>query len=577
MEKIILPLDRALSAVGRLVLARPILSIALFVMAIATAVYTNEVWYTSASDNTAEQPAIAPPLAPQPAASSPVTATAQPASTTAATSQPTTAWKIATVKSGDTLSRLLKKHGFSAKEVAVLSRLSSAKALRHLKLGQEIRFAKDANGKLQQLAYAVNDKSTLNVTRLEGKGTNFKATTEATPISAVALISPAAPVAEQLASTTTATSAPKGPPITAEKLAAPVLASSGAVDKIPVATISTTDDPKATKVDESAKTSAATEKVTATKETTAPTSADPKATKVAANDSTPALTYVSGRITRSLATDAKKAGLSAKQVNQLVAMFGQKNVAQNMRRGDEFSVLYQSGTTKKTGKSVKGSKPVPSSTILAAHLTARGKSYQLIRFTDPKGRVEYYTPEGKSLRDGLSRQPLNFTYISSYFSGNRLDPVLGYRHPHAGVDFAAPIGTPVQAAGNGVLADMGYRGGYGRMVTIDHDDKYTTRYAHLSKFASNVRVGQNVQKGQIIGYVGRSGFATGAHLHYEIRVNDIAANPLTVALPGASIPVAYRGQFLAQSRTLLAHLNTKRQTWLAQAKSTSVSPQKGRG
>jgi murein DD-endopeptidase MepM/ murein hydrolase activator NlpD len=272
----------------------------------------------------------------------------------------------------------------------------------------------------------------------------------------------------------------------------------------------------------------------------------------------PALKYVSGRVTRSFFADAKKAGLSTKQVNQLAQLFSQKNIVQSVRPGDEFNVLYEDA--KKTASKKT------SANILAAQLTAKNKTYQLIRFVDPKGRVEYYNPQGQSLRDGLSRQPLQFDYISSYFSSNRLDPVLHYHRPHEGVDFAAPLGTPVQAAGDGILADAGYRGGYGNLVTIQHDTKYATRYAHLSKFAANLRPGQSVKKGQIIGYVGQTGFATGPHLHFEIRVNDVANNPLTVALPSATIPSAYRHQFLAQTKVVLAQLNTNRQIWLAQIK-----------
>lgn len=294
--------------------------------------------------------------------------------------------------------------------------------------------------------------------------------------------------------------------------------------------------------------------------------ANPKTTQA----TTPAVTYLSGRVTRSLSASARKAGFSAKQVDQLVQLFSQKNLAQQVRTGDEFSALYQTTLAKKSKKAAKA-QPVSNTNIIAAQLTIRGKPYQLIRFVDPTGRADYYTPNGYSLHDALSRQPLHFTYISSYFSSNRLDPVLHYHRPHEGVDFAAPLGTPIQAAGDGVLKEVGYKNGYGRTVTIQHDAQYTTRYAHLSRFASNIGEGQAVKRGQIIGYVGQSGFATGPHLHYEIRINDVAANPLTVALPGASIPAAYRGQFLAQSRVLLAQLNTKRQVWLAQRKSETNS------
>jgi murein DD-endopeptidase MepM/ murein hydrolase activator NlpD len=605
--KILASVDKVLTGIGQLALARPIQSIILLIVAVTITICSNKPWYTSiiatsnthknspvttASQNTlplpvsysltpvieaekplsadvseappnqtvapldqfmaamidptvslpddhaslpiagtveatlpvvepeviAQTPAVATPVAaPKPAAATP-----KPATQTA----PAEKWQVIQVQQGDTLSGLLKRQGFPAKEAVALAKLSGAKALRHLKLGQEMHFYKNTEGQLQQLAYAVSDKSTLNVVRSEN---GYTATTQAAAISAVTLASVS--VAE-----TKKADAPK--------TESPVVAAN-----------------------------------TASKTTTASATADAKTAKT--TPPVPAFVYASGRITHSLATDARKAGLSPKQVNQLVQIFSPKNLAQSVRPGDEFSILYENAQAKKPdisnkkGKSAKADTTTPSANIVAAQLTMRDKTYKLIRFADPQGQVEYYTPEGYSLRDGLSRQPLNFTYISSYFSSNRLDPVLHYHHPHEGVDFAAPIGTPVQAAGDGVLADMGYKGGYGRMVVIHHDTKYTTRYAHLSKFASDINVGQTVKRGQIIGYVGQSGFATGPHLHYEIRVNDVAANPLTVALPGVSIPAAHRSQFLAQSKVLLAQLNSKQQIWLAERKPTV--PQKGRG
>lgn len=264
------------------------------------------------------------------------------------------------------------------------------------------------------------------------------------------------------------------------------------------------------------------------------------------------INYVSGLVTHSLYSDARKAGLSTRQANQLVQLFSGKNLAQTMRSGDDFHVLYENP------KIIKNKKY--SGNILAAQITRNDKTYQLIRFADPKGRANYYTPQGQTLGngDGLLRQPVQFTHISSGFSSNRVDPVLHYRRPHLGVDYAAPTGTPIKAAGDGVVAEMGYHGGYGKTIVIKHDDKYSTLYGHMSKYAE-LKTGDPVQQGQVIGYVGQTGFATGPHLHYEIHVNDVAYNPLTVALPGASIPREYRNQFLAKSKVLLAQLHDKRQ------------------
>lgn len=439
----------------------------------------------------------------------PVAVTSDVATTTTATTDnpntttdntppaPTLNWQILLVKSGDTLAKIFHRNHLSAKDMAVISKLAGAKTLHRLTPGQELRLYKNASGALQQMVYATNDKTTLTVTRTTS---GFTATTQSTPIANIPLSAPTVATNHEIAEPTSTT--------TTQKKAA-----------------------------------------------TPPTTAAANSKPTAANTE-PTLNYVSGRIKRSLTADARKAGLSAKQVSQLTQMFSEKNLAQSMRPGDQFSVLYENPKVIKQKKY--------SGNVVAAQLTHHDKVYQLIRFTDPKGGVNYYTPQGQSLKDGLLREPLRFTYISSGFSSNRLDPVLHYRRPHLGVDYAAPTGTPVKAAGDGVVVETGYKGGYGKTIVLKHDDKYTTLYGHLSKYASNLREGQTVQQGQIIGYVGQTGFATGPHLHYEIHMNDVPYNPLTVALPGAPIPKAYRNQFFAQSKVLLAQLNTKHKVQLAQ-------------
>ncbi len=284
--------------------------------------------------------------------------------------------------------------------------------------------------------------------------------------------------------------------------------------------------------------------------------------KTAKNSTQPKSRYVFGKINRSLSVDARKAGLSTKQVNQFVQIFSEKGLANNMHKGDSFSVILDNGVSKVKNKKTTGN-------ILAAQLVTGNKAYQLIRFTDPTGFTDYYNAQGQSLHDGLSRAPLRYSHISSSFSNRRFDPVLGFVHPHRGIDYAAPMGTPIQAADDGVLAEADYKGGYGKAIVIKHDDKYATLYAHLSRFATGMHAGTEVKRGQLIGYVGQSGFATGPHLHFEIRVNDIPANPLTIALPGKSVPKAYRRQFFAQTKMLLAQLISKGGMQLAQGKDST--------
>jgi murein DD-endopeptidase MepM/ murein hydrolase activator NlpD len=508
MEKIFAQTDKILVGIGRRILARPLLATILLLATIISTITYQEFLKTPAplALETTPLATLAPPLARPSDPAVFLTSTAIP-STLSAPPLPvdtedkknTLAWQRITVRSGDTLSRLFKRHGLSAKETAQLARLANAKALHHLKQGQELRLYKDPAGQLQQLVYAISDKSTLHIVRV---GNSYAATTQAVPITTIALAQPTVTL-----------------PTTA----------------IPTPTTETDKTP-----------------IVGAAAIPAPTSP---------------FIHISGRITHSLAADARKAGLSKQHIHQLAAIFDAYHITQKLRAGDEFSVLHENpASTAKKGTPV----------ILAAQLIVGGKVHRLIRFADAKGHVEYYTPEGRSTHDALSRQPLHYTHISSYFSERRWHPILHYNRPHEGVDFTAPYGTPIQAAGDGTFIEVGFSGGYGRMITLQHDNGYTTRYAHLSRFATSAHLGQPVKKGQIIGYVGQTGFATGSHLHYEIRIHDVPANPLTVALPKTSVPAASRGKFFAQTRIWLAQLDSKRQIWLAQTKSAQMQ-QKHKG
>jgi murein DD-endopeptidase MepM/ murein hydrolase activator NlpD len=274
----------------------------------------------------------------------------------------------------------------------------------------------------------------------------------------------------------------------------------------------------------------------------------------ASNDAVPAsnsvsgMTYVSGRVQKSLTGAAQQAGLSRKQAAQLAQMFSQSlSLKKDIHTGDQFNLLYG-----------------PNRDILAAELISRGKTYQLIRFKDPKGHVAYYTPDGKTSASPISRAPVKYTYISSYFSDHRWQPLLHFIRPHEGVDYAAPEGTPIRAAGDGRVTFVGVKNGYGKTILINHSSPYATLYGHLSGFASNLRTGNTVKQGQLIGYVGHSGLATGSHLHFEIHVNNAPRNPLTVPLPNStSIAQAYRGQFLAYAKPILTRLSVQQQIHLA--------------
>ncbi|GAA0795439.1 peptidoglycan DD-metalloendopeptidase family protein [Marinobacterium sediminicola] len=259
--------------------------------------------------------------------------------------------------------------------------------------------------------------------------------------------------------------------------------------------------------------------------------------------------YAEGTITRSLFLDASEAGLSNKTIMQLAEIFGWDiDFALDIREGDRFRILYE--------QDYLDDAPLDQSRILAAEFINQGKTFSAIRFTDSKGNSQYFAPDGRSMRKAFLRSPVDFSRISSRFKPERYHPVLGKKRPHRGVDYAAATGTPIKAAGDGKIIWRGTKGGYGRTIILQHGGNITTLYAHLSRYQKGLNNGARVKQGQVIGYVGASGLATGPHLHYEFRSNGVHKNPLTVALPAAE-PVASeeRAAFQAESERLLAVLN----------------------
>ncbi|WP_290617576.1 peptidoglycan DD-metalloendopeptidase family protein [Immundisolibacter sp.] len=256
-----------------------------------------------------------------------------------------------------------------------------------------------------------------------------------------------------------------------------------------------------------------------------------------------------GVINSSLYMSAQQAGLSDRLVLELAEMFGWDiDFTQDLQPGDRFAVIYNELTA--DGEKVRDGD------ILAAEFVNKGKVLRAVRYTDPDGRVAVYKPDGSSMRKAFSRNPLPVTRITSRFNPNRLHPIFKTVRPHRGVDYGAATGTPVQVTGDGQVAFAGRQGGYGNVLIIDHGRGNRTLYAHLSRFAPNMRVGQRVNQGQVIGYVGSTGWATGPHLHYEFQVNGQTKDPLTVALPNAQpLPDAYRRHFLTQTSGWVAKLD----------------------
>ena len=232
-------------------------------------------------------------------------------------------------------------------------------------------------------------------------------------------------------------------------------------------------------------------------------------------------------------SDADGARLPDSVVRQILEMFSTNiDFRSDVKRGDRFNVVYE--TFWQDGEFVKAGR------ILAGEFTNRGVTYQSVWFDDPstKGGGGYYSLDGKSLKKAFLKSPLEFTRISSGFS-MRVHPISGNWKAHKGIDFAAPTGTPIRAAGDGVVDFAGKQGGYGNVVVLKHWNNYSTAYAHMSRFATGLKKGQKVSQGDLIGYVGSTGWSTGAHLHYEFRVggqskdptklNVIAQAPLTAA------------------------------------------------
>lgn len=258
--------------------------------------------------------------------------------------------------------------------------------------------------------------------------------------------------------------------------------------------------------------------------------------------------YVSATIHGSLFGTAKRMGIPYKLMNQMTDIFNWEiDFAKDVRTDDQFTIIYKAYYI--------NDKLVKTGPITAVSYTNRGKVYSALRHVNALGEADYYTPEGRSLKKAFSRYPLKFSHISSTFSLSRYHPLLHYRRAHKGIDLAARIGTPILAVGNGVIETIGRQNGYGNMIKIKHDKTFSTVYGHMLKFRKGLSRGSHVKRGQIIGYVGQSGLASGPHCHYELHINNQPRNPSTIPLP-RSAPVSPKElyAFKKHSKVVLAHL-----------------------
>ena len=268
------------------------------------------------------------------------------------------------------------------------------------------------------------------------------------------------------------------------------------------------------------------------------------------------LRFVQGVVTESLSVNCKKAGLPTKTTSQLANIFGWDiDFVQDVRAGDEFYVLYEE-------EYVYGNK-ISEKDIVVATYVNKGRELTAVRYTDSSGRASYYKTDGKSMKKAFIRTPVEFTRISSKFNPSRLHPIFKTIQPHHGVDYAAPLNTPIKASGDGIVIFAGWMKGYGNVVKIQHPQNIVTVYAHANSINTGIIKGKRVKQGDIIAKVGKTGWATGTHLHYEFQINGKHCNPETVKLPEAMPIKTNEIGVFKQFVTKMLHLLENHKTYFA--------------
>ena len=234
--------------------------------------------------------------------------------------------------------------------------------------------------------------------------------------------------------------------------------------------------------------------------------------------------FLTATVQGSLYGTAKRYNIPSKLIRQMTEIFTWNiNFAKDIKAGDQFSIVYKAYYI--------DDKLVGTGDILAVSYKNRGKTFEAIRLTNRAGHSDYYTPQGVSLKKAFNRYPVKFSHISSTFSLSRYHPILHYSRPHKGIDLAARIGTPIEATGDGRIEVIGRQNAYGNMIKINHNKTFSTIYGHMLKFQKGLSKGDYVKRGQIIGYVGQTGLASGPHCHYEFHINHQPKNPATIDLP----------------------------------------------
>lgn len=259
-------------------------------------------------------------------------------------------------------------------------------------------------------------------------------------------------------------------------------------------------------------------------------------------------------IDSSLYMAGKRAGMPSNLTMELANIFGWDiDFALDIQKGDSFKVMYE--------EQFLNGKKIGTGKIIAAEFTNSGKTFQAVRYTDKDGVSNYYTPDGRGMHKAFLRTPIEFARISSHFNLSRKHPVLHIIRAHKGTDYAAARGTPIRATGNGKIAFAGRKGGYGNCIIIQHGQGIETLYGHMNAFAKGMKAGARISQGDVIGYVGSTGLASGPHLHYEFHVNGQVRNPVTVPLPKSiGIEKTELARFNATTRPLIAKLEEYKST-----------------
>ncbi len=262
--------------------------------------------------------------------------------------------------------------------------------------------------------------------------------------------------------------------------------------------------------------------------------------------------FIAATLRGSLYSMAKRKQIPYQLVQQMTTILSREvDFKKGIRTGDHFDILYEARYVE--------DKQVNTGDILAVRYTNKGITHEAVRYTNKDGTTNYYTPQGLSLRKAFDRYPVRFSHIGSPFSLSRYHPILHYRRPHYGIDLAAPIGTPIHAIGDGHIEVMQWKSGYGNMIKIHHNGMYSTIYGHLSRFEKGLSRGQAVRRGQVIGYVGQSGLASGPHCHFEFHKYQHPINPTTIHLPHADpVPHHEMAKFKNTAKKFLAQLGASK-------------------